>query len=200
MLLDIPHEYEVLLAFFSREAAYVKAACSNLSSDDNMEEQLFNPAGPGSTEEILCRMSITEANALIEAAMQEALAFASDDRYFTVKSGSSARPKYIFEMNRKELEEALRIVGVDVNGISFNEQAKQIKEICEGHKHRQRLRPVPKWTKASGTIEDQQSIVPGAMDVSFSTYDLNISNVHEYLLATKAFLDELHKTASARVC
>lgn len=44
-----------------------------ITDSETIEGQLFHPAGPGSAEQVLCRLTMTDLNALVEAALQSTL-------------------------------------------------------------------------------------------------------------------------------
>jgi len=193
--MDIDHEYEVINAFFSRGAAWVAAESDNaearLSSseehtDEFVEELLFHPDGPGSLEDILCRATLNELNALIEAALQEALIEISGSLCIDDKG-------LIVGARRGELEKALARYGLQVTALSEHSNVHQIKELAEGFKHRQGFRPLPKWNNAQKTLDYQLSVVAGFVHETIHGYDVRIVNVRDYLRSAKVFLDQLGK-------
>lgn len=195
--MDIDHEYEVIKAFFSRGATWVAAESADVSarlsssktnSDEFVEELLFHPDGPGSLEEILCRATLNELNTLIEAALQDALTEISGGLFIDGKGLVVGAP-------RGDLEKALANYGVQVTALSEHASVRQIKELAEGFKHRQGLRPLPKWNTEQKTLEYQSSLVAGYEHETIHGYDVRVDNVRGYLQSAKSFLDELRKNS-----
>lgn len=191
--MDIDHEYEVINAFFSRGAAWVAAESANVEArlssskahtDEFVEELLFHPNGPGSLEDILCRATLNELNALIEAALQDALTEISGTLFIDDKG-------LIVGARRGDLEKALAQYGLQVTVLSEHTTVQQIKELAEGFKHRQGLRPLPKWNNAQKTLEYQLSVVAGFAHETIHGYEVRIVNVRDYLRLARVFLDQL---------
>lgn len=196
--MDIDHEYEVIKAFFSRGVAWVAAELDDLEKrpsssktqgDKFVEEKLFHPNGPGSLEEILCRTTLNELNALIESALQEVLTKMSGGMFIDEKG-------LIVGAGRGDLEKALAKYGVQITALSEHAKVHQIKELAEGFKHRRGLRPLPKWDKKRGKLAYQSSVVAGHSHETIRGYDLRIDNVCDYLRSAKAFLDELRERST----
>lgn len=196
MLTDIAHEIEVLQAFFAKQAAWVTTEYAKLSSargaesrsSEEVESDLFHAQGPGSLEELVCRMTVNELNSLVEAALQDALVRVTNESFFPRRAKFGSSVKLVYTLNRGELENELREAGLQLGSLEGFPAVLEIKEIAEGNKHRQRLRPVPKWDKAAKTLVPSESIVPGATDEWFSPYELSLNAVSSYLTSAKAFI------------
>jgi hypothetical protein len=199
MLIDIPHELEVLKAFFAKQVAWVTTEYAKLSSAPNassrtsedIETELFHPQGPGSVEDLLCRLTINELNTLIEASLQDTLMRVADTSIFRTSDKKNSLVKLVYTLNRGELENELSKFGVLTNSISGHQDVSAIKEIAEGNKHRQRLMPVPKWSKAEGTLVASPSVIPRQTDEWLSPYEHNLDAVSNYLLSAESFINEI---------
>ena len=196
MLTDIAHDIEVLQAFFAKQAAWITTEYAKLSSargadsrsSEDVESDLFHTQGPGSIEELVCRMTVNELNSLIEAALQETLACVTNDSFFPRRAKEGSPVKLVYTLNRVELDQELLDAGVELQSLDGYRAAMEIKEITEGNKHRQRLRPVPKWNKAAKALVPSESVVPGAAGEWISAYELNLNAVSQYLVSSKIFI------------
>lgn len=194
MFIDIPHELEVLDAFFSRQASWIVTDLAKISAhttlleSDDIEARLFHPQGPGSAEQVLCRMTINELNSLIETAMQDALVRVSGDNFFTTETKVGSEVKLVYRLNRSELEQKLTQSGILLEPSENYAAVLQIKEISEGNKHRERLRPVPKWDRARKTLVKPATLVPGSTDTWYSSYELELGQVQEYIFKCRNFI------------
>jgi len=193
--MDIDHEHEVIEAFFARGVTWVAAesaqvttqlSSSTAPSDDFIEELLFHANGPASLEEIICRATVNELNALIEAGLQEVLTRISGSILIGDK-------KLVIGAKRDELEKALSSHGIQVADLDEYYKVLQIKEIAEGFKHRQGFRPLPKWSKSAQTLEYQSSCVPDFKHETIHGYEVGTQEVRDYLRSAKVFLDALRK-------
>lgn len=196
MFINISHELEVLKVFFARQAAWITTEYASMSSESNItecdiEERLFHPQGAGSAEKLLNRIVINELNSLVEVAMQDAIVRVSGDSFIPESPITSNTLKFIYSLTRNELEKKLKQIGIHLE--SFNDYAavQQVREIAEGNKHREGLRPVPKWDKAQKTLIQPVSTVPGSTDTWFSSYELKMQHVHEYMLQCGSFIHAL---------
>jgi len=184
------HEYEVINGFFSRGAAWVAtehaAASAELQSiispnNDYVEHLLCHPNGPVELEQIVCRTTINELNALVEVALQESL---------ENKSGSffvESRGRFVIGAQRDVLLRELLSYGVHVTEFPNYGKLIEIKELSEGFKHRQRGRPLPKIK--NGQWETPQSIFPTLEDQQFYQYEITLSDVSKYLDYVLKFLE-----------
>ena len=90
MLTDVAHDIEVLQEFFAKQAAWVTTEYAKLSSaqgasdrsDEDVESALFHTQGPGSIEELVCRMTVNELNSLVEATLQDTLGRITGESFF----------------------------------------------------------------------------------------------------------------------
>ena len=205
MFINISHEFEVLNACFARQAAWITAEFAKMSSDstllenEDIEARLFHPQGPGSAEQILCRMMVNELNALVETAMQDALVRASGETLFRSGSRVEREVKLIYGLNRGELERELERNGISLGALEDYAAVQQVKEISEGNKHRERLRPVPKWNRAHKTLEQIESLVPGSIDTWFSSYELDLGQVHQYICSSGNFIRALNDASPEKM-
>jgi hypothetical protein len=187
MFINISHEYEVLQACFARQAAWITTEFARISSDskllqnEDIEARLFHPQGPGSAEQSLCRMTINELNALVEIALQDALVRVTGEFLFQLSPKVQSEVKLIYGLNRVELAQQLKNNGIDLGAIDGYKEVQQVKEISEGNKHREHLRPTPKWNGVNKTLEKMESLVPGSTNTWFSSYELKLGQVHEYI-------------------
>lgn len=200
MLIDLEHEIDVLKAVFARQAAWISTEFARISSSnaqrqniesDEIEAMLFNPHGPGSAEEVLCRSTICELNALIEFSLQDTLMRITGEQFFPLNAKEGRQVDLVYRLNRKTLESQLLAAGLDISGMECYVEVQQIREITEGFKHRQRLRPVPQWDKNTKSVNEVASIVPGSTHSWFSSYELEMCQVHEYVMATGKFIKEI---------
>ena len=193
MLTDIIHDIEVLHAFFAKHAAWVMTEYAKLASapsaenrsSEDVESELFHAQGPGSIEELVLRMTVNELNALIEAALQNALVRVTNDPIFPRGAKQGDAVKLVYTLNRYELDRELREAGLDLRLLEGYDAVLEIKEIAEGNKHRQRLRPVPKWCKTAKTLLPAESVVSGTADEWISPYELTFKAVSRYLVSAK---------------
>jgi hypothetical protein len=198
MFINISHELEVLNACFARQAAWITVEFARMSSDstplqeEDIEANLFHPQGPGSAEQCLCRMTVNELNALVETAMQDALVRVTGEFLFQVGSKVPSEVKLIYGLNRVELERRLELNGIGLAALDGYKAVQQVKEIAEGNKHREGLRPTPRWNGVNKTLEKIESLVPGATDTWFSSYELELEQVHEYIGLSDKFIRALH--------
>jgi len=196
MLTDIAHDIEVLQAFFAKQAAWITTEYAKLSSargadsrsSEEVESDLFHTQGPGSIEELVCRMTVNELNSLVEAALQGTLVRVTNESFFPRRAKEGSPLKLVYTLNRGELDQELVEAGLELQLLEGYRAALEIKEITEGNKHRQRLRPVPRWHKAANTLVPNASVVPGATDEWISTYELNLNAVAQYLVSAKSFI------------
>lgn len=197
MFINISHEIEVLKACFARKAAWITAEFARMSSDstllqnEDIEAHLFHPQGPGSAEQCLCRMTVNELNALVETAMQDALVRVTGEFLFRFGTKVQSEVQLIYGLNRAELEKTLECNGISLCALEGYKVVQQIKEISEGNKHRERLRPTPKWNPTNKTLEKRESFVPGSTDTWFSSYELELGQVHEYIGLSDKFIRAL---------
>lgn len=211
MVLDIHHEYEVLSAFFARCAASVTTELADFSSRDSAsgessEEDIYahfhHPNGPGSVENLLCRMTINELNALIEAALQDVLVRVSGEFIFDRRASPEKKDvKFVHAFNRAELERELTDRGVTTRMLKGANEAQQIREISEGYKHREGMRPMPKWNRQTKTLEKTHSLIlmEGDPEYTFySSYELNFQKLHAYLCSAGEFIRELQAINTGR--
>lgn len=198
MIIDIQHELAVLDAFFAKQAAWVateyarvgSAPGATTRSNDQIEEDMCHPQGPGSVQDLLCRMTVNELNALIETSMQHALAKSSG---VIQSSGVSNKDKheFVYSLGRGELERRLDDSGVCIARLPGHVAVQQVREIAEGNKHRERLRPVPTWDKAQRTLVERVSVVPGGSGAAIDGYSLSFEQVFGYLSDARAFVQAL---------
>lgn len=151
MVFDLQcHELEVVKAFFARgialaaaESASESTALAKLEHPDSeaVEGVVFNPNGAHEFEQILFRSVIGELNSLCEFALQNTWIQLSG------KQLSLPKGKLVFSATRDKIEDALnseKELGdkrIDVNEFPSWLKIKEIKELSEGFKHRQRLQP-----------------------------------------------------------
>mgnify|MGYP001212204181 CR=1 FL=1 len=196
MLVDIAHDIEVLQTFFAKQAALVTneyamlslAANSEGRSSDEIESDLFHPQGPRSGEELVCRMVVNELNALVEAALQDTFVRVTGDLCFPRNSKEGSPVKILYALNRKELDNELLAASINLQSLEGYGIVLEIKEIAGGNKHRNRLRPIPKWDKLAKTFQPSTSVVPGASEEWISAYELNLAVVSQYLVSATAFI------------
>ena len=194
MFINILHELEVLEAFFARQASAVVADFANISTDaallesEDIEARLFHPQGPCSVEQIICRMTVNELNSLVETAMQDALVRVSGDSFFTSQTKSGTQVKLVYSLKRSELEQRLIESGISVKSSANYLAVQQVKEISEGNKHREGLRPVPKWDGTRKTLAISASLVPGSTDTWYSSYEFELSQVQKYMFECRNFI------------
>lgn len=183
------HELEVITSFFSRGAALVatenaavQVALQSIESPDNehIEDLCCHPNGPVELEQIICRATINELNALIEAALQEALEKKSGT-FFVESVGC-----FVMGANRDVLHRELLSHGVNVVEFPRHKEILEVKELSEGFKHRQRLRPLPKFKK--GQWQTPRSTFPAPDDGQFSQYEITLNDVSKYLNCVREFL------------
>ena len=197
MFINLSHELEVLNACFTRQAAWITAEFARMSSDstllqeEDIEARLFHPQGPGSAEQCLCRMTVNELNALVETAMQDALVRVTGEFLFQFGSKVHSEVKLIYGLKRVELAQQLELNGIFLGALEGYKAVKQVKEISEGNKHREGLRPTPKWNSSNKTLEKIESLVPGTTDTWFSSYELKLGQVHEYIGLSDKFIHAL---------
>ena len=196
MLTDIAHDTEVLQAFFAKQAAWVTTEYAKLSSaqdaacrsSEEVESDLFRTQGPGSVEELICRMTVSELNSLVEAALQDTLVRVTRESFFPRGAKEGSPLKLVYTLNRGELDQELVAAGLELEILEGYRAVLEVKEITEGNKHRQRLRPVPKWDKSAKTLVPSSSVVPGGADDWISPYELSMGVVSQYLVSAKAFI------------
>lgn len=183
------HEYEVINNFFSRGAAWVATENASVAaelqsidtpSNDHVEELYCRPNGPVELEQIVCRVTINELNALVEVALQEVLEKKSGS-FFVESEGY-----FVIGARRDVLHRELLKYGVKVAEFPSYDKLLEIKELSEGFKHRQRLRPLPKLRK--GVWETPQSSFPTPEDQQFHQYEIKLSDVSKYLNYVQRFL------------
>lgn len=197
MFINICHEIEVLKACFARQAAWITTEFARMSSDstllqnEDIEARLFHPQGPGSAEQCLCRMTVNELNALVETAMQDALVRVTGEFLFPLGTKVQGEVQMIYSLNRAELEKKLECNGISMCALEGYKVVQQIKEISEGNKHRERLRPTPKWNPTNKTLEKRESLVPGSTDTWFSSYELELGQVDKYISLCDKFIRAL---------
>lgn len=188
------HEYEVILGFFIRGTALVAAENAAVSlkldgiaspGNDYVEHLYHHPNGPVELEQIVCRTTINELNALIEIALQEALEKASGS-FFIESNG-----EFVIGPNRGVLCKELSKNGIDVNAFPNFDKLLQIKELSEGFKHRQRLRPLPRIKK--GKWETPDTLLPGTEGQYMEQYEISLGHVSEYLTFVREFLERCRK-------
>ncbi len=192
--MDIEHEYDVIAAFFCRGVAWLTAESAHMNArlssgvhtDDFVEEMLFHPNGPGSLENILCRVILNELNALIEAALQQVLIDKSKSYFINDKT-------LVIGASRFQLQGALAGQGIDVTTFKDYRHLCEIKELAEGFKHRQGLRPLPKWEKNQNNLAFQSSLVAGFKEETIEGYDISVDHVRKYLVSVKAFLTQIQR-------
>lgn len=205
MFINLPHELEVLEACFARQAAWITAEFTRMSSGstplqaEDIEAHLFHPQGPGSAEQCLCRMTVNELNALVETAMQDTLVRVTGEFLFQLGSKMPSEVKLIYGLNRVELEKTLACNGISLCAFEGYKVVQQIKEISEGNKHRERLRPTPKWNRTNKTLEKMESLVPGPTDTWFSSYELELAQVHEYIGLSGKFIQGLSEVNTQKL-
>lgn len=196
MLTDVAHDIEVLQTFFAKQAAWVTTEYAKLSSaqgasdrsGEEVESALSHTQGPGSIEELVCRMTVNELNSLIEATLQDTLARITGESFFPRDAKDGTPLKMVYSLNRGELDQKLLEAGLNLQSLEGHHAVLEVKEITEGNKHRARLRPVPKWDKAARTLVPSSSLVPGASDEWISPYELSLGAVSQYVESTKAFI------------
>ena len=197
MFINLSHDLEVLEACFARQAAWITAEFARMSSystplqEEDIEAHLFHPQGPGSAEQCLCRMTVNELNALVETAMQDALVRVTGKFLFQFGSKVPSEVKLIYSLKRVELEQQLELNGIVLGALDGYKAVKQVKEISEGNKHREGLRPTPKWNRSNKTLEKIESLVPGATGAWFSSYELELGKVREYIGLSGKFIRAL---------
>lgn len=198
--MDIEHEYDVIAAFFCRGVGWLAAESADLNArlspnthtDDFVEEMLFHPNGPGSLENILCRVTLNELNALVEAVLQQALIGKSKSHFIDDKTLVIGAP-------RPQLQKALAGEGLDLTTFKEYRHLCEIKELAEGFKHRQGFRPLPKWDKKQNHLGFQSSLVGGFTEETIEGYDISIDHVREYLFSVKAFLTQIQQRIGKNV-
>ena len=108
------HELEVITSFFSRGAALVatenaavQVALQSIESPDNehIEDLCCHPNGPVELEQIICRATINELNALIEAALQEAISAGEPPVEWMFDDVFSEMPWHLEEQRRLVTDE-----------------------------------------------------------------------------------------------
>jgi len=207
MLTDIAHDIEVLQAYFAKQAAWITTAYANLSSargadsrsSEEVESDLFHTQGPASIEELICRMTVNELNSLVEAALQDTLVRVTNETFFPRGAKEGKPLKFVYTLNRGELDRELLEAVPNIKSLEGFSATMEIKEIAEGNKHRQRLRPVPRWDKGAKALIPSASVVPGATDESISPYELNLSAVFQYLIYAKSFIQSCLQAKSSAV-
>lgn len=196
MILDIDHELEILEHFFSKQVAWIETEYAKLGSVDGaesrsseqVERELFHPEGPGSIEELICRMMINELNALIETFLQARLAHLKGfilER--EAKGGNASRVDVVYSLPRTKLEKDIKDY-INLTNLPGYAAVQVVKEIAEGNKHRERLRPVPVWDTAAGTLVEVESLVAGRKGC-IDSYEIELGKVSEYLSQTRVFFD-----------
>lgn len=191
---NIFHELDVVEHYFCRGSSWVEIESAKASAeldgiDDNseyVEDILFHPNGAIELEQIICRSTINELNALIEFALQTAAMKANGGNLVL---GSM---KLIIGANRNELENALVKAKINLQELCDYTKIQEIKELSEAFKHRQRLRPLPR-KRMTQTTESERSIVPGRGDNFFDEYEINILSVSIYIQATKELFQVLRQ-------
>lgn len=123
--------------------------------------------------------------------MQDAIVRVSGDSFIPENPITSNPLKFIYSLTRNELEKKLTQIGIRLESVNDYAAVQQVREIAEGNKHREGLRPVPKWDKAQKTLIRPVSTVPGSTDTWFSSYELKMQNVHEYMLQCGSFIHAL---------
>lgn len=195
MILDVLHELAVLEAFFARQAAWITTGYAKLGSADGasrrsseqVEHELFHPEGPGAVEDLTCRVVINELNALVEALLQGKL---SDFAGFILAT-ETAKADIVYSLPRRKLEERLTAF-INLTTLPGHAEIEAIREIAEGNKHRERLRPVPTWDKATKSLVERHSLVPGLKGESaFEPYDIALNQVSAYLAQARVFVHAL---------
>jgi len=207
MLTDIAQDIEILEAFFAQQAAWITTEYAKLSSargadsrsSEEVESDLFHAQGPGSIEELVCRMTVSELNALIEAALQNTLVRVANESFFPLRAREGNPVKLVYTPNRSELEQEIVGVGLELQLLEGYSAVLEIKEITEGNKHRQRLRPVPKWDKAAKTLVPIASVVPNVPDEWISPYELNLAAVSRYLVSARSFMQAVMRARPSAV-
>ena len=196
MILDIDHELEILRHFFTKQVAWIETEYAKLGSVDvaksrsseQVECELFHPEGPGSIEQLIWRMTIKELNALIETFLQARLA---DLKGFLLergaKTGNASRVDVVYSLPRTELEKSINDY-INLTTLPGYAAVQIVREIAEGNKHRERLRPVPLWNKAAGTLVEVESLVAGRKGC-IDSYEIELGKVSEYLSQTRVFFD-----------
>lgn len=164
------------------ENAVVSAKLSGFGNyeSDYVEHLCFHPNGPAELEQIVCRATLNELNALIEVALQEMLQkFGS---FFIEKKGCFA-----IGANRDVLLKELEDNGIKVAEIPEYDKLLEIKELSEGFKHRQRLPPLPRFKNKQWQTPDSAFPVPDNQQLH--PYDISLSEVSRYLVYVRKFLE-----------
>lgn len=191
---NIFHELDVVEHYFCRGSSWVEIESAKTSAEldgvDNnseyIEDVLFHPNGAIELEQIICRSTINELNALIEFALQT-VAMKANNGSFVFDS-----MKLIVGANRSDLDSALVDANINLKEFCDYSKLQEIKELSEAFKHRQRLRPLPR-KRMTQTTESERSIVPGRGDNFFDEYEINLLSVSIYIQATKELFQELRQ-------
>lgn len=201
MILDLPHELSVLSAFFARQVTWITTEGAKLASaqgadtrtDEEIENELFHSDGPGSVQELVCRMTVNELNSLVETSLQQALIRVSGTQF--VHRGKEKYPttELVYALPRTDLEKRLSETGLRLRDLPGFLATQEIKEISEGIKHRERLRPVPGWENSSKGLVNRESIVTGATGEAISFYDLTPAQVSSYLAEASSFISSVER-------
>jgi hypothetical protein len=191
---NIFHELDVVEHYFCRGSSWVEIESAKTSTEldgiDNnseyIEDVLFHPNGAIELEQIICRSTINELNALIEFALQT-VAMKANGGDLALDS-----MKLIVGANRSDLEGALVAANINIKVFCDYYKIQEIKELSEAFKHRQRFRPLPR-KKLTQSTEPDKSIVPGRGENFFEEYEINTSDVSIYIQATKELFLELRQ-------
>lgn len=190
MLIDIQKDLDILQSFFIRQAVITTTAYGQVqaTSEEDVEAELFAVSGPASIEDLVCRLTVAELNTLIEASIQQGLALMYGSN--VVKpSNKRNQAEHLFNLPRTKLEERYVQEVMPLNEIEGYHAIQEIKEICEGLKHRQRTAPTLKWDKS--TLISPPSLVLETSDGMYRSYDLCFKKVSEYLAASKTFIESV---------
>ena len=189
---NIFHELDVVEHYFCRGSSWVEIESAKTSAEldgvDNnseyIEDVLFHPNGAIELEQIICRSTINELNALIEFALQTVVMKANDGSLVLDSM------KLIVGAYRIDLDSALIDANIRLNEFCDYSKIQEIKELSEGFKHRQRFRPLPR-KELTPLTEPGKSIIPGRSDNFFEEYEINIACVSNYIQVTKSLFQEL---------
>lgn len=170
------------------ENAVVSAKLNDIGhhESDYVEHLCFHPNGPAELEQIVCRATLNELNALIEVALQELLQ--KSGSFFIEEKGCFA-----IGANRDVLLNELKKNGVKVAEFPEYDKLLEIKELSEGFKHRQRLQPLPRFKNKQWRTPDSAFPVP--VNQQLHPYDISLSDVSRYLIYVRKFLEHCNSGA-----
>jgi hypothetical protein len=195
MIIDLQHhELVVLKAFFARAIAWVETESASESAkhsrlenadSETVESVIFNPHGAHEFEQIVLRTTINELNSLCEFALQHTWTKLSGNR-LTLPNG-----ELIFTATRGDIEKALRskeALGdktTEVEDWPRWHEIKEIKELSEGFKHRQRLQPFPgEFHSQKNQWRSNRLVEPNNENV-IAEYELTTADVAKYIDAVE---------------